>query len=510
MERMETIPIPSDLKEACLCKGFGATLTGPALKWLLALPNCSISSFANLVNAFNLQFSCSKTFEKITGDLYKIKQRSDESLKDYMNRFTKESLEITKLDMTTAVEALKSGLMKDTLFYRELVMNPGRDLDDVRNRAIRFIRLEEDEALRRRSDTTSYDRPNRKAEYPVFKPNKNKPYTRPTHQRINAVDQEETDIHYPTIEEYCFSVGTLGVVCALKDLGDKVRWPSKNKTVAFKDKSKWCAYHEDFGHVTDECIALRKEIAVLLSQGHLTELFGRKKARDYNPAAKIPEDQQKRPKSPPVNARVINYIAGGSEVCGTSYSAAKRNAKEAKLERGDKPQRTSSILDTQIISFENEDLETIQDPHQDSLVVSLHVANHLVRRILIDNGSSVNIIKLDTLERMGIPKEEIAGTSTILVGFSGEIKNTVGEIKLPVYVEGANSIQKFCVVDSLPGCNIILGRPWIHDLKAVPSTYHQCIKLPTPWGVVKIRGDQLDAKECYMASMKPAAKSTSA
>jgi hypothetical protein len=289
-----------------------------------------------------------------------------------------------------------------------------------------------------------------------------------------------------------------------------MRWPSKNKTIAFNDKSKWCAYHEDFGHVTDECIALRKEIAVLLSQGHLTELFGRKKAKDYNPAAKIPEDQQKRPKSPPMNARVINYIAGGSEVCGTSYSAAKRNAKEAKMEKGEKPQKTSSILDTQIISFENEDLEAVQDPHQDSLVVTLYVANNLVRRILIDNGSSVNIIKLDTLKRMGIPEEEIAGTSTVLVGFSGEVKNTVGEIKLPVYVEGVNSIQKFCVVDSLPGCNIILGRPWIHDLKAVPSTYHQCIKLPTPWGVVKIKGDQLDTKECYMASMKPAAKSTSA
>src|ERR1043166_6303180 len=72
MERMETIPIQSDLKEACLCKGFGATLTGPALKWLLALPNCSISSFANLVNAFNLQFSCSKTFEKNRRKHFKI------------------------------------------------------------------------------------------------------------------------------------------------------------------------------------------------------------------------------------------------------------------------------------------------------------------------------------------------------------------------------------------------------------------------------------------------------
>ncbi|KAJ0437628.1 hypothetical protein HanHA300_Chr16g0604361 [Helianthus annuus] len=34
-ERMEINLIPEKLKEACLCKGFGSTLTGSALKWLL-------------------------------------------------------------------------------------------------------------------------------------------------------------------------------------------------------------------------------------------------------------------------------------------------------------------------------------------------------------------------------------------------------------------------------------------------------------------------------------------
>ena len=56
-ERMEINPIPERLKEACLCKGFGSTLTGSALKWLLSLPPYSITSFANLVNLFNNQFS---------------------------------------------------------------------------------------------------------------------------------------------------------------------------------------------------------------------------------------------------------------------------------------------------------------------------------------------------------------------------------------------------------------------------------------------------------------------
>ncbi|KAD3337262.1 hypothetical protein E3N88_32782 [Mikania micrantha] len=101
---------------------------------------------------------------------------------------------------------------------------------------------------------------------------------------------------------------------------------------------------------------------------------------------------------------------------------------------------------------------------------------------------------------------EITTKSLILVGFSGEAKATVGEIKLPVYIKGVKSMPRFCIIDSLSCYNIILGRPWIHDMKAVPSTYHQCVKLPTPWGVVKINSDQQEAKECYSSSMKGTTK----
>ncbi|KAJ0682811.1 hypothetical protein HanPI659440_Chr16g0651551 [Helianthus annuus] len=73
-ERMEINPIPPDLKDTCLCKGFGSTLTGSALKWLLNIPPHSITSFAHLVNFFNSQFSCSRSFEKLTSDLYRIIQ----------------------------------------------------------------------------------------------------------------------------------------------------------------------------------------------------------------------------------------------------------------------------------------------------------------------------------------------------------------------------------------------------------------------------------------------------
>nr|XP_043639197.1 uncharacterized protein LOC122610267 [Erigeron canadensis] len=267
-------------------------------------------------------------------DLYQVTQRNNESLKEFLNRFTKESLQIPKLDMNTVIQALKMGLSKDSPYYQDLVMTPCRSLDEARNRALRFIGLEEDELLRKRMETPStYDRPNRRTETPVFRPSKNKPYTRVVQQRTI---ENPGNPQYPELSEYCFFVNVAGIVEAMKNLGDKVRWPPKKpKNDANKDKSRWCAYHEDFGHTTEECFAFRREIGILLGKGYLIELFSKTKAQDVDvkDLGKQSQQQPPRPKSPPTNAGIINYISGGSEVCGTSYSVAKRNAKEAKLEK---------------------------------------------------------------------------------------------------------------------------------------------------------------------------------
>ena len=71
--------------------------------------------------------------------------------------------------------------------------------------------------------------------------------------------------------------------------------------------------------MTEDCIALRKEISYLFSKGHLKEILGRnkEKSKEKNQDGhKIP----KKPGSPPPNAKIINVISGRSNICGTSYS----------------------------------------------------------------------------------------------------------------------------------------------------------------------------------------------
>ncbi|KAF3586023.1 hypothetical protein F2Q69_00031249 [Brassica cretica] len=70
-------------------------------------------------------------------------------------------------------------------------------------------------------------------------------------------------------------------------------------------------------------------------------------------------------------------------------------------------------------------------PHHDALVISLTVANCLVKRILVDNGSSGNIIFQAAYKDLGLEEGVLTRRITPLIGFSGEVKQTVGESKPP-------------------------------------------------------------------------------
>ena len=49
--------------------------------------------------------------------------------------------------------------------------------------------------------------------------------------------------------------------------------------------------------------------------------------------------------------------------------------------------------------------------------------------------------------------------------------------------------------------NAIIGRPTLNNWKAVTLTYHLSVKFPTNYGVGQVQGDQLAARECYLAML---------
>ena len=162
-------------------------------------------------------------------------------------------------------------------------------------------------------------------------------------------------------------------------------------------------------------------------------------------------------------------------------------------------------LDTSI-TFSDSDLEGCQHPHDDSLVVRAVVANKTVHRVLIDNGSSTDIIFALVFDKMGIIREKLELDNTHLRGFSREKVLPLGSIQLVLTLGDppcqATTIAKFLIVDASSAYNMLLGRPSLNAILAIPSAYYMMIKFPTVSGVGMVRGDQQVARECYSASVK--------
>ncbi|CAH9056361.1 unnamed protein product [Cuscuta europaea] len=510
-QRMLAVSLRPDQREACMCRGFGATLAGPALKWFVNLPNEGIESFAELVDSFNHQFASSRILEKQTSDLYRIIQRRGESLRDYLHRFNKEKVSIPRCDIPTAVEAFRRGLSDDSELYRELTKYPCRTFEDVEAKTLAFIRLEEDQQTRHRQD--AYDGGQRKSSTSKKHDYRTgKPYVRtedrPVSSIVNWLDDPDLP---PVINDYCFNVATPGLIHSLEKLGEKVIWPRRtDKPAGRRDPNKRCDFHGDIGHNTEDCVALRKEVAYLLKNGYLTEIMSERTKSLLGRDGKASPDES-RPPSPSAPCKVINFINGGSDLCGLTYSAAKRHARDYTRDKSLQVYRIGKRQEewrNASITFDETDISDPVQSHHDTLVVSLRVANYEVKRILVDNGSTANITTMKTLEELGAKEEDITGSGSSLVGFNGEPSRTVGNISLPVYTHGLNMQVKFDVVESIPAYNMILGTPWLHQMGAIPSTYHQIIKFPTPWGVQSIKGDRQSAKSCYQTAMKPTADQT--
>jgi hypothetical protein len=91
-----------------------------------------------------------------------------------------------------------------------------------------------------------------------------------------------------------------------------------------------------------------------------------------------------------------------------------------------------SKRDVMVTYFFDDDYVGISYPHMDALVVTLTVANHNVYYILVDNGSSTNILYWSAFKKLNLGQEKIVLTSCPLMGFTGKQVQPIGSIELLV------------------------------------------------------------------------------
>ncbi|XP_058202718.1 uncharacterized protein LOC131317163 [Rhododendron vialii] len=154
------------------------------------------------------------------------------------------------------------------------------------------------------------------------------------------------------------------------------------------------------------------------------------------------------------------------------------------------------------ITFTEQDLQRIQTPHSDALVVTVQISTHSVKRVLVDQGSSMEVMYLSLFKELRIPESCLLPAEVPSIGFSGTPVWPIGRITLPVVTGSVVSNLEFVVVDAPSPYNVILGRNWLHSIKAVASTYHQVVRYIGAHGKQEdLLGDQLQARQCYVSAV---------
>ena len=62
-------------------------------------------------------------------------------------------------------------------------------------------------------------------------------------------------------------------------------------------------------------------------------------------------------------------------------------------------------MDEQAITFTDKDAERIHHPHDDAIVITLLIANYTTRKMLIDNGSSADILYYPAFQQMRLGRD---------------------------------------------------------------------------------------------------------
>ena len=93
-----------------------------------------------------------------------------------------------------------------------------------------------------------------------------------------------------------------------------------------------------------------------------------------------------------------------------------------------------SRIDNPIIEFSKEDARCLHHLHDDALVVSIRVGDYNTHRVLVDNGSSANILYYPVFSQMMIDRERLVPTNAPHGCFRGTRVQPLGVVILSVTV----------------------------------------------------------------------------
>ncbi|KAL0354722.1 UNVERIFIED_CONTAM: hypothetical protein Sradi_3919100 [Sesamum radiatum] len=131
-----------DISDAAYCKLFRTTLSGKAMAWFNQLPPGTIESFEQLAQRFLHHFAINKRYPKTASYLFTIIQRENESLREYVQRFSEAVLEVPHVNPELLASIMQQNLKRGR-FKESIAGKPPATQEELLMRAENNIRIEE-------------------------------------------------------------------------------------------------------------------------------------------------------------------------------------------------------------------------------------------------------------------------------------------------------------------------------------------------------------------------------
>ncbi|CAA0834933.1 Unknown protein, partial [Striga hermonthica] len=387
------------------CRSFLSTLRGGALDWFQQLPPGSIVDFEDFAEKLTNQYSSAVAQEKMYLTLMAMRQGEKESLRKYVARYNQACLEIL-----SAVDEVKAGGLIRSLragpCRTSLAKTPSQTYDEVMRRCRKYINLEETEAEFAKLEELG--RGESRKEKAVSPKRKTSPRREGRVKQDRGREDRWKDRPISggkRFHDYTpLNAKVAEVLMAMEKGidGKDVTWPRSRFEGPTQPKSRrYCHFHKDYGHTTEDCRHLKDEIERLIRAGHLKEFVyqdkGRRKEkrrcredsverseedddedtrggrdgrkRDEGKRRRGSREREREGDIGQVKRGTIYMISGGP-TDGDSNNARRGHVRAMKRKR----EEVSIATRMPVISFKAEDAEGVVLPHNDALVITAEVA----------------------------------------------------------------------------------------------------------------------------------------
>ncbi|GJZ34906.1 reverse transcriptase domain-containing protein [Tanacetum coccineum] len=342
------------------CHMFNSTLTRNARVWFDKLPRESIDSYEDLRTTFRENYLQQTKHIKDPVEIHHIKQRDGESTEDFMERYKAEILDVEGAPECMKISGFMHGITHPELIKRLYEKIP-RSMDEMYRVTTSFLQ----------GEVAAFSHSRKKAPAPWKQPEGgNKPNFKKGFKNKQRSDRKP--------DRFSLLTKTPKEIFALEK--GKFKAPPPMVTPAEKrDPNKYCEFHADTGHSTDECMQLRKQIDEMIKSGKLSQFIKELKQND-------------KPKAP----------------------------KKGETAGKDKP---LAIL--MIQPWETEG----------PMIIEAEIGGHFVNQIYVDGGASSEVLYEHCFVRLRQEvRSQMIPATTSLIGISGETIWPIGQISLLVKI----------------------------------------------------------------------------